>query len=104
MQAGLLNKQIQILQPVNIKDEFGSDNTEYVLKYTTRAHVVNQSGTHTNENGDVYTSYSFEFTIRNQVVIDEYMIIVYKNKKYRILSIDDTYEDKLTINTEVINE
>lgn len=104
--AGLLNEVITILTPTSNVNEFGEKVQTYSIRYTTRARVEHDSGTRSNENNEIFYSYQKSFTVRSYVPVNEFDLIQYNGKKYRITSIDDrikTHNDKLII-TELIND
>lgn len=104
--AGLLNEVINILSPSAITNDFGEKVQTYNVSYTTRAKVDHNSGNRTNENNEIFYSYQKTFTVRSYVPVDEYCIIQYDNKRYRIITIENRireYNDKLIV-TELINE
>lgn len=106
IRAGLLNEIIQILTPTSTVNEFGELVQTYNVSYTTRARVSHDSGTRSNENNEIFYNYSKTFTVRSYVPVNEFDLIQYNSKKYRIISIDDRIKqnnDKLII-TELINE
>lgn len=104
MIAGTLNEIISFLAPTTVKDGYGSTNIEYVKVITTRADVKYNSGAREVVNNEILNSYGFQFTVRSYHDVNEKMLIEWKSKRYRILSIDDTEKSKLTINTELVNE
>ena len=71
----------------------------------TRAFVNYTSGNRMTANNEVVWSHQVNFTIRVYHQVNEKMRIIWKGKKYRILSIEeDKDKQKLTIRTELINE
>lgn len=106
MRAGLLRDVIQVEKPEVVQNDFGANHIEWVTFIDrTRAQVTYSSGNRANENNEIIFAYEVIFTIRVYHQIDERMRIVWKNKKYRILSIEeDLAKQKLTIRTELINE
>ena len=104
--AGLLNEVIQILSPSTTINEFGETVQTYKVTYVTRARVEHNNGTRTNENNEIFYSYQKTFTVRSYVPVNEFDLVEYNNKKYRIITIEDrikAYNDKLLI-TELIND
>ena len=104
--AGLLTKIIKILTPTTTVNEYGEQIQEYNLKYTTRARVLHDSGSRTNENGEIFYPYQKTFNIRSYVPITEFDLIEFESKRYRVITIENRIEDqndKLVI-TELINE
>lgn len=89
MRAGLLTETISIYQPYNRDTKYGkSTKTDYVPYIKeTRARVINQRGSRTNENNEVLLAYTVTFIIRGYHKIDDYMRIKWKGNFYRILNI-----------------
>lgn len=105
MNAGRLDEIIVIQKPIVSKDEYGANITEWVDSIRTRADVQFESGNRQNENNEIVYSYSKVFTIRYYHNIDEFDRVIWKCKKYRILSIEpDKGKQSITIRTELINE
>lgn len=104
--AGLLNEVIKILSPTSTVNEYGETVQTYKETYTTRAKVEHNSGTRTNENNEIFYSYTKTFTVRSYVPVKERDLVEYNGKKYRITTIEDrvkVYNDKLLL-TELIND
>lgn len=107
MRSGLLTEHIDIKQSINDKSEYGSTEQSWRTIIKTRAKVTWTSGNKSIENDEIVSNYDIEFTIRiyHYDKINENMIIVWRGKKYRILSIfPDKGLQQLTIHTELINE
>lgn len=106
MRAGLLTEVITVEEPIIITDDFGAEKEKWVTFIKdTRAKVTYNSGNRANENGDIFYSYEVLFTVRIYHQINEYMRIIWKNRKYRILSIEHNKEQQQQIiKTELINE
>ena len=102
MRAGLLLESIKIQKPTVAVDGYDVKWNDYI---ETRANVTYQSGNRVNDNNEVTFAYQVSFTVRLYHDIDERMRIIYRNKKYRILSIELSKQiQKLTIRAELINE
>ena len=104
--AGLLKEVINILTPTSTVNEFGEKVQTHSLKYSTRARVDHNGGARGNENNEIFYSYQKTFTVRSYVPVDEFDLVEYNNKRYRIITIDNRikdYNDKLII-TELIND
>lgn len=105
MQAGILTECITIEQPVISQNGYGANELEWSKFVDTRASVNYTSGNRMTANNEVIWSYQVNFTIRVYHQVNEKMRIIWKDKKYRILSIEeDRHKQKLTIRTELINE
>lgn len=106
IRAGLLNEIITILSPTYRVNEFGEKVQTYVETYTTRAKVEHVSGNRSNENNEIFYSYTKTFTVRSYVPVTEFDLIKYNDKKYRIITIDNRIKaqnDKVII-TELMND
>ena len=76
-----------------------------MLKAITRARVIHNNGNRPLQNSEVFYSYNKTFQVRIYVNVDEFDLIKYDNKFYRILSLDKNKEEQLiTINTELVND
>ena len=94
-----------MLSPHSETNDFGEKVQTYSVTYETRARVLDDSGTRTIENGEVFHSYDKTFNVRSYVPITEKDQVEYLGKRYRVLSIEQRQEqdDKL-IETELIND
>lgn len=106
MRAGLLKYDISVEQPISRQNEYGANYTEWeTFIGKTKAEVTYSNGNRRNENNEIIFAYEVVFTVRIYHQINERMRIIWKNKKYRILSIEENRErQSLTIKTELINE
>ena len=108
MQAGTLNELIKVEQPVvSRNDEYSSKSLIEWKTFIeqTRANVTYTSGNRVNENNEIIFAYEVVFRVRIYHQIDERMRIIWKNKKYRILSIEPNKKlQMLTIKAELIND
>ena len=105
MRAGLLKEIITILTPIVKKNKFGEQTQEWKYKFVTKARVQHNSANRTNENGDIFYSSVLNLEVRYYVNVDEYDNIIWKDKKYRILSIiPDKENNKKNISIELIND
>lgn len=106
MRAGLLTEVIKVEKPVTTIDEFGASYTRWeTFIGKTKAQVTYTTGNRLNENNEIIFAYEVVFTVRIYHQIDERMRIIWKNKKYRILSLEENKAlQSLTIKAELINE
>lgn len=105
MRAGLLTEVVTVEQPITITDDFGANKTGWNPIINTRAKVSYSSGNRANENNEIVFTYEVLFTMRIYHQINERMRIIWKNRKYRILSIERNKEQQhQIIKTELINE
>lgn len=103
MRAGLLNKVVTILEPVTINSEYGGAETKYESTKNTKARVVFNNGERLVDNSEIYHSYTISFEIRNYHKVNEDMRIKYKDKQYRILSVEEQVQS-LILKCELVNE
>jgi len=106
MRAGLLNEVIKVEKPASFTNEYGANYIQWETFISrTKAQVTYSSGNRLNENNEIIFAYEVVFTVRIYHQIDERMRIIWKNKKYRILSIEENKKlQSLTIKAELINE
>lgn len=105
MIAGRLRETIVILKPTIIQNEVGEQETTYQEIRTTRAELLQNGGNRNLSNDEISYSYNKTFNVRIYVELDEFYRIKWKNKYYRILSIETNEENQYkTIVTELINE
>lgn len=107
MRAGLMTEVIRVEKRVDLSSEYGNNCSKrwetFISK--TRAKVTYDNGDFVNQvNELVHTErVSFEVRIYHQITPD--MRIIWKNRKYRILSLQaDKKLQSLIIKTELINE
>ena len=105
MQAGLLNELIEIYKPSIETNEFGEQVQVYNKVKDTRAQVIYDSGNRNTSDNEVIYNYQKTFKVRRYIELMENYQIKYKNKMFRILSIEDIrqYNHKV-ITAELINE
>lgn len=105
MKAGVLRESITIEKPVTLKDSFGSTTITWENAITTRTKVTYNSGDRQTPNNEIFHTQVVTFLIRSYHLVSEDMRVIYKGKKYRILSISSEIEkQQITIKTELINE
>jgi len=105
MRAGLLNEVVEVWNPQTVINEFGQQETDYILGYRTRARLIHNSGNRNIENDEVVFNYSKTFELRHYIIIDELDRIKWNGRFYRILDIEPSKQEmKLIINCELINE
>lgn len=105
MNAGKLKHRIEIFSPHLTTNEVGEQVNEFILKNTTKANVINNSGSREIENDEIVYNYTKTFEVRIYVDVDEFDRIKFQNKFYRILNIDTNDElQQITIQTELVNE
>ena len=105
MRCGLLKDKIDIYRPITSQNEFGEMIQEYKPWYCTRSRVVSNGGSRELMNNEIFYPYRKIFYIHQYVDVNEKDLIHWKDKRYRILSIDlDRTQMKKVIMTELIDE
>ena len=105
MRCGLLNDKIGIYRPITSQNEFGEIVQEYKPWYCTRSRVVSNGGSRELMNNEIFYPYRKIFEIHQYVDVKETDLIHWKDKRYRILSIEfDRTQMKKVIITELIDE
>ncbi|MBD5229553.1 MAG: phage head closure protein [Bacteroidales bacterium] len=106
MNAGTLFYDIVIEKPeIIVNDDFGSQTETWVKHIKTKADIIWDSGSRTNDNNETFYAWNMTFRIRYYHDVNEKMRIVWNNKRYRILSImPDRIKQVKTIRTELIND
>lgn len=108
MRAGLFSEVISVYKPYVGNTAYGvSTKTDYIPCIAqTKARVINNKGSRTNENQEITYAYTVTFIIRGYHKIDDYMRIKWKGKFYRILNIIPPTREKneYQIDTEIVNE
>lgn len=105
MIAGRLTERIDIYTPKIVIDDFGSQHTEYIFKFSTRAERVRISGNREIDNNEMFYGELKQFSIRRYHPIENFDIIHYREKKYRILDIEYIKgEQRKILKCQLINE
>lgn len=105
MRAGQLREAILIQNSTIMKDGYGADSLQWVDVISTRAKVTYATGSRENQNNEIVYSCTIQFTIRYYHDVLESMRIIWREKKYRIISINKELDKQsITIITELVNE
>lgn len=105
MQAGLLNKIIELYKPISTTNEVGSTTINWVYVRSTRANVRNVSMNRSQQVNEVFYPTTKEITIRSYHDIDEFYRIKYDGKIYKIISKDNRREfNDIVLICDLINE
>lgn len=92
MRAGSLNEPIIIEQPYQEENEMGERlDCHYIKKFATKAQVIYKSGQR-QEDYSIYTDYTVQFVIRIYHNVTELDRVIYRNRPYRIDSIEYSRE------------
>ncbi len=105
MRAGLLNETIVIEQPIQHENELGEVvDCVYAKKFQTRAQVIYKSGQR-QEDYTIQTEYTVQFIVRIYHHISETDRVLFRNRPYRIDSIEFSREYQMQkLNCTLINE
>ena len=104
MNSCLLKDAVDIYELVTTKTEYGTIQTSYELKYSTRAFARFNSENMTVSEGEVWFPITRTFIVRAYVPVVETDQIEFEGKRYRILSINkNKYYNNQEINTTLIN-
>lgn len=106
MESGLLKDIITFQEMTVTTDEYGHEITTFTDAFTTRADVIWNNGNRIVSNEEIFYENTVSFVVRYYCPVEDTMIIVYQDKKYRIISINpdkELYRNK-TIISELINE
>lgn len=96
--AGDLNKKVEIIEYIITKDEDGFEKKEENIVLKTWAQVSNTSGTEILRSNSDFSEVKTRFLIRTpKIEIDKDMVIKFKGQVYEIAYINDyNYDQKYT--------
>lgn len=104
MQSHLLKQSIDIYELTTNKTAYGTIQTSYELKYSTRAYVRFNSENMTVSEGEVFFPVNRTFIVRSYVPVVETDQIEFEGKRYKILSINkNKYYNDTEIQTVLLN-
>ncbi len=99
-----MRHNIIVQQAVSVRDIYGAETITYETVFSIKAEVKYVSGSKGVDANEIFTSNNIQF-ITHYRAITEDMIIVWREKKYRINFIQEVgYREGLLITTELINE
>lgn len=106
MNSADLKDRIDIYGLVITETPSGFTNRSWVKKYSTRARVNYSSGNRTIENDEIFFTVDREFIMRHYVPIVDTDIILWKDEKWRVLSIDHNreYHNIVVRTTKILDE
>ncbi len=106
MEAGKLNQRVEFWSLKLDTDEFGHEKYDYELSFSTKASIKYNNGNRLIENQEIVYDNTLTFKIRSYCPVQDTDRIKYRNKWYRILSVNDEYNkhNQKIIITELINE
>lgn len=102
---GDLRHKIVIYELSVTKGDYGEADQHYTPVATIRAAVKYISGNKVVENEEIFNTQSVQFTTHYRPIIQEHMLIGFKDKNYRILQLAELgFKEGLQITTELIND
>lgn len=105
MQAGLLRDIVRFQEVQTERDELGGFSDNWADVFTKRAEVKFASGSRKLINGETYNPLAITCKIRYCRDIHEKMILIYEERRYKIISINrDRLQQSTIIQAELINE
>lgn len=106
MDAGLLSNIVVFQKQIKETDDYGHEKITYVDAFQTRANVKWNGGDRVISNEEIVFDNTLTFQVRSYCPIKSTMIIKYRNKKYRIITVnrEDKLYDKIELVCEEINE
>lgn len=105
MNAGDLNEIITVYSTQITKNSFGEEVEDLVKKFDVRACIWHRSGGRKVSNDSVVYDYSKTIQVRYYTDIDDFDIIYWDGRYYRILDIEPNKRDMCkTINIEQIQQ
>ena len=105
MWAGKYNEPIEVWDIESNRNAFGEQLDNRVKVYETRAKVIYTGGLRGVRNSEIQTPYTESFIVRIYVPVTDTSWIKWKDKFYRVTSIDSSREyQEITLTTELVNE
>jgi len=105
MNAAILKTPIEIHALTTTKTEYGTIQTSYDLKYSTRAHVKFGSEQQVVSEGEVWFPVVLTFIVRAYVPVIETDRIKYDDKWWKIISINkNIYYNDIEIVATLVNK
>ena len=105
MEAGKLNQKVDFYRLIVDKDEFGHETYTYEKSFSTKASIKYNSGNRLIENQEIFFDNTLTFVVRSYCPVLDTDRIKYRDKYYRILSVNDEYNNRnqKVIIAEIIN-
>ena len=105
MNSALLKIPIDIYELVTTETVYGTIQTSYSLKYSTRAHIIFNNETQTVSEGEIFYPINRTFIVRSYVPVGETDRIRWNDHDWKILSINkNEYYGNIEIYTTVVNQ
>lgn len=89
MLSGVLKERIDVYRKTVVKNDFGEEVESYIKVHSYRAGVSHQSTRRTVINYEIQYPYTKYLVVRIYADIEDNDIILYKDKYYRITSIEE---------------
>lgn len=101
--AGLFNEPVEIYRFFTVKNKYGEEVTDREKVFSTRAKVSHAGGSRSLINNEIQTPYIKTFVLRIYVPCFDDSWIKYRDKFYRVTSIDEdkAMQQKVVIAEEV---
>lgn len=105
MEAGRLNQLVEFWKLILDTDQYGHEQYSYEKAFDTRAEITYNNGDRLIENQEIFYDNTLTFKCRFYIPVLETDRIKYRDKYYRILSINDEYNkhNQKIIIAEIIN-
>ncbi len=105
MDAGALDTKITVLRLIKTRNEYNEVVDSYTKLRDTRAQVLHNSGNKQDINYETQYTVTKTFVVRKYVDIREFDRILYKDKMWNVISIDeDRILNNKTIIATIVNE
>lgn len=106
MEAGKLTQRIDFERQITTKDVMGHEVWTYEFAFSTRAEIIYNTGDRIIDNEEIFYPNTLTLKCHFYVPVLDNMRIHYKDKYYRILSVDNVsnVRNQKTIIAELINQ
>ena len=106
MQRGKLKEKVIFERCIVSIDEYSHEEYTYVYAFSTRAQVKFNNGNRLIDNQEIFYENTVTFIVSDYIPYEETMRIKYRDKYYRILSVNNEKVPtrKIEIIAELINE
>jgi len=103
--AGNLLYKLEFYKNLITQSETGAESYSTIKILSCRAEKIKNSGSFTINAKELFHENTLIFKVRNNKLIDENLIVLFENKKYRIAFFDrKAYENSIELTLEKINE
>ena len=106
MQAGILNQKVDFYRLIVDKDDFGHESYTYEKTFSTKACITYNNGNRLIENQEIFFDNTLTFKVRSYCPVQDTDRIKYRDKYYRILSVNNEYNkhNQKIIIAELVNQ